>query len=431
MTLSSTGGIPASDITDSPTAFHSCPDCDDYVTDQLIPYLGNKRKLIPLIRRAIDATGMRTGTFYDAFAGSTVVARLAKTLGFRVIANDWEPYSSHIAQCYVARNRPPMFTALGGMDAAFQRLNSLDPVRGYIAAHYCPMDDERYDPDTERMFYTQENGRRIDAIREEIASWAGSGMIGSDEESVLLSSLIYRSAYCSNTSGVFKGFHRGWGGATKTAWYRIRSTLTLSPPILWDNGQKNLVYRADANSLLDEVECDIAYLDPPYNQHQYGSNYHLLNTIALWDKPAVGTSFETRHRTNGKSAIRDDWRRERRSRYCYRSSALDAFGTLIRGLNARHILVSYSTDGIVPFDALLGLLSGRGSLSVVTERYRRYRVSSQRPSSRSHNIEFVIVVDTSRRACASEVLQVKEQVSAQYRNSEAISDVGTTDSLEL
>ena len=387
-----------------------------YIIDQLIPYIGNKRKLTSLIRAAIEATGVREGTFYDAFAGSTVVSRLAKALGYRVIANDWEPYSYYVSLAYIRNNRPPEFRALGGIHNAINTLNRLEPIRGYIARHYCPEDDERYDPDSERMFYTQENGRRIDAIRERIASWKASGTICDDEEAALLAPLIFQAAYCSNTSGVFKGFHRGWGGATKTAWYRIRSTLTLAPPVFWDNSRENLVYKGDANSLLDEVECDIAYLDPPYNQHQYGANYHLLNTVALWDKPQIGPRFEARHADNGKSAIRKDWRTERRSLYCYRDSAQAAFSRLVGGIKARFMLVSYSTDGIIPFDDLLGILADRGELSVVTQRYKRYRVSSQRPSPKSHNVEFVAIVDTGRAADGSNIQKVKQQVYAEHIN---------------
>ncbi len=389
-------------------------DANAFITDQLIPYIGNKRKLVSLIRRAVESTGLCEGTFYDAFAGSTVVARLAKTLGYRVIVNDWEPYSYCISSAYIRNNRPPQFRALGGLENAINSLNNLEPVHGYIATHYCPEDDEHYDLDSERMFYTQQNGRRIDAIRERIASWKMSGVIGEDEEAVLLAPLLFQAAYCSNTSGVFKGFHRGWGGATNTAWYRIRSTLTLKPPVLWDNGCENLVYRDDANALLDEIECDIAYLDPPYNQHQYGANYHLLNTVALWDKPPISSKFEARQKGKGKAAIRTDWRTERRSPYCYKNSALGAFRKLVSGVKARFILVSYSTDGIIPFDDLMEVLADRGGLSVVTQRYKRYRVSSQRPSPRSHNVEFVAIVDTRKSAKKANVQKVKQKVCAEH-----------------
>ena len=364
-----------------------------YLTDQLVPYIGNKRKLLPLIRDAIRKTGVRTGTFLDLFSGSGVVGRLAKAAGFTVVANDWEPYSEAINKAYIATNRPPPFSGLGGMEQAFAALNALPGERGYIAAHYCPADDEAFDTRTERMFYTQENGRRIDAIREQIEQWWLDGKIDEIEKSVLLAPLIYQASYCSNTSGVFKGFHNGWGGATKTAWYRIRSCLTLRAPVLFDNGKQNLVLRADASAVADQIKCDIAYLDPPYNQHQYGANYHLLNTVTLWDKPPISPRISGNGKRD-KAAIRKDWRKLRRSAYCYRSSAVEAFAELVAKLRARYILVSYSTDGIMRVEDLLSVLGERGSLTVIPRRYKRYRVSSQRPSPRAHTVEFVAIVNT-------------------------------------
>lgn len=366
---------------------------DEYLTDQLIPYIGNKRKLLELIAGAVGRTGVRGGVFFDAFAGSGAVSRLAKVMGFKVISNDWEPYSEVINRAYIGSNNPPAFSGLGGMGRAFEELNATPGRRGYIATHYCPQDDERYDVSRERMFYTQSNGRRIDAIREQILAWRDEGTIDAEEEAVLLAPLLFQAAYCSNTSGVFKGFHRGWGGATKTAWYRIRSRLTLKPPVFHDNGQANEVLRMDASEAAERVECDLAYLDPPYNQHQYGSNYHLLNTVALWDKPVV-SPYISGNGARDKSAIRKDWRSLRRSLYCYRQSALPALRQLLGNLKSRWVLVSYSTDGIIPYEELLSALAEHGRLEVLTRQYKRYRVSSQRPSPRPHTVEFVAIVNT-------------------------------------
>lgn len=380
-----------------------------YLTDQLIPYIGNKRKLLPLIRQAIRLTGLESGTLFDAFAGSGVVSRLAKTMGFRVIANDWEPYAEVINNTYITANTPPPFTKLGGLENAISTLNALPGEQGYIASHYCPADDEHYDIITERMFYTQINGRRIDAIREQILSWRSEELIDSEEESVLLAPLIYQASYCSNTSGVFKGFHNGWGGATKTAWYRIRSYLTLQPPLFFDNGAENLVYREDASLLADQIECDIAYLDPPYNQHQYGSNYHLLNTVALWDKPVVNPRISG-NGVRDKAAIRLDWRTVRRSQYCSKLTALQGFRDLIQRLRARYVLVSYSTDGIIGLEDLLSSLAQLGALTIVHKQYKRYRVSSQRPSLRPHTVEFVAIVDTRKASGQGAVQRIVNEI---------------------
>lgn len=372
---------------------HAARHTQEYLYHQLIPYLGNKRKLLPLVAMAIQRSGVVGGRFFDAFAGSGVVSRLAKTLGFQVFSNDWEPYHTPINGTYIGLNRAPAFRALGGMEAAFRAINELPPLDGYIATHYCPRDDGAPDPDRERLFFTRANGRRIDAVREEIARLWGSGDLTPAERDVLLASLLFAVSYVANTSGVFKGFHRGWGGSSGTALYRIMSPLTLRPPIFFSNGRANRVLTEDATAVAGRLDCAIAYLDPPYNQHQYGSNYHLLNTLALWDKPPLNPSILVGGRQVDKSAIRRDWRTERRSAYCYRHSALPEFARLLDRLRADLVLVSYSSDGLIALPDLVHTLAARGSLSCVSQRYKRYRVSPTRPSQRPHNIEFVLILD--------------------------------------
>jgi adenine-specific DNA-methyltransferase len=382
-----------------------------FVFNQLIAYIGNKRKLLAPLVEALGRVEGRDGSFVDFFSGSGVVSRLAKLAHYRVVANDWEPYAYALNQAFIATNALPPFAALGGVEHVYRYLNDeLPPLDGYIARHYCPRCDERPDPDNERMFYTQENGRRIDAIREQIDRWHADGLIDPVEQGVLLASLIYAASYHSNTSGVFKAFHRGWGGATRTAWYRIRARLALRPPTLYNNQQPNLALCADANALARELTGDVAYLDPPYNQHQYGANYHLLNTVALWDKPPLSPHTRVGGRTVNKSAIRQDWLQTRRSAYCYRTSAVDAFADLLAVLRFRSIIVSYSSDGIVPLDELLRLLHARGAVAYIEQPYKRYRVSSQRYSPRSHTLELTFLVDTSRASTQAALCAMREQL---------------------
>ena len=382
---------------------HAAARTGEYVFSQLIPYIGNKRKLLPLIAEGIARTGTKGGTFVDLFTGSTVVSRLAKTMGFRVLANDWEPYSYEIARGTVAINRPPEFGKLGGPEAVFDTLNRLPPLDGYVSTHLCPRRDEAPDVENERMFFTRANGRRIDAIRERIAGWEAQGLLTEEERAYLLSALVYAVSYVSNTSGVFKGFHRGWGGRTGTALYRILSQLLLKPPILHDNGLVNLALREDAQELAPRLgealgtRTNIVYIDPPYNQHPYGSNYHVLNTVVLWDKPTLAPRIRVNGRRVDKSAIRKDWRTQRRSPYNVADAAWPAFERLVGSIDADWLLVSYSTDGNIPLEGLLRALASRGRLTVLTQRYKRYRVSTPRMSPKSHNVEFVAVLDTRAR----------------------------------
>ena len=398
---------------------HAAVRTDDYVFSQLIPYIGNKRKLLHLIGEAVRLTGCKRGTFVDLFTGSTVVARWAKQQGFRVVANDWEPYSHEIARGTVALNREPEFAALGGPEGAFETLNTISPRTGYVAKHLCPADDDHPDLKRERMFFTRANGRRIDAIRDEIARWDQAGLISPDEHAYLMAALMYAVSYVSNTSGVFKAFHRGWGGRTRTALYRILSQLTLKPPVLLDNAQENLALCQDAQALASvlrgatEGRPDIVYIDPPYNQHPYGSNYHVLNTVALWDKPPLDSHFLIDGKVVNKSAIRTDWRIDRRSPYNSTRDALAAFEELMGAIDARFVIVSYSTDGNIPLEGLVEAMARRGALSVVTETYKRYRVSTQRMSAKSHNVEFAAVADTADRGASQDVGQIADAIRAQ------------------
>ena len=366
---------------------HAYQRTDDYLFSQLIPYIGSKRRLISLIDRAVEATGVMSGTFADFFAGSGVVSRYAKKRGFRVVTNDWEPYS------YVLNSATISFNCAPCDDEMFDELNALPGIAGFISNHYCPANDLNADPQLERMYYTRQNGMKIDAIRTKIAEWAESGLISQGQMNYLLAPLISAASYTANTSGVFKAYHNGWGGQTGTAHYRILSELSIKPVCLYDNGKDNLATALDAQQLASTWRAtagappDIAYLDPPYNQHPYGSNYHLLNTIALWDNPDVPDI------TEAKSAIRTDWRTARRSSFNYHNLALPALENLVDAIDCRWILMSYSTDGNIALGDLVEALAKRGSLTTVADSYKRYRVSTQRMSQRSHNVEFVLILD--------------------------------------
>ncbi len=404
---------------------HAAVRTQEYLYNQLFPYIGNKRKLLPLVFEAIlkchsqldwesrkhsnskislDSRFRRNDrtSFVDFFSGSGVVSRLAKKLGFQVIANDWEPYSFFYNNAYIGQNDFPPFKELGGIEKAYNCLNKLEGLHGYTSEYYCPWNDKKPDIKTERMFFTHKNGMKIDAMREKILEWEKSKKISQEEKSILLASFIYSASYVSNTSGVFKGFHNGWGGKTKTALYRILSDIELIPPVLFDNKQKNKVYQLDSQILAEKLhykeKINIAYLDPPYNQHPYGSNYHILNTIALWDKPEINKSILVNGKKTNKSAIRTDWRTERKSVYNYKDEAIKAFDKLIQTINSDYILLSYSTDGHMNLKDILEIMAENGKLSMVTKAYKRYRVSTPRMSDKPYNVETVLILDKNKSA---------------------------------
>lgn len=390
---------------------HTARASDDYVFAQLIPYLGSKRKLLGLIGESLAATAVAQGTFADLFAGSGVVSRFARTLGLATIANDWEPYALAINRCWIECDAPPPFAALGGYPAAIDALNDLPPIEGWVARHLCPADDDHLDPARDRLFFTRANGTRIDAIRERIDAWQRDGTIDAREASCLIAPLLYSACYVANTSGVFKGFHAGWGGKTATALHRIKSRLRLRPAI-FQTGAAGRATNLDATACARAIgPVDVAYLDPPYNQHPYATNYHVLNSIALWDQPALPPTI-----TPGtKAAIRDDWQRDRRSPYNHRGTAERAYRDLLDAVDARFLLTSYSTDGTIPLESLLSACVARGATSIRCATYKRYRVSTQRFSTKPVNVEFVATIDAGRRHDGDDVEALATSIRAHER----------------
>jgi adenine-specific DNA-methyltransferase len=372
---------------------HAARYTDSYLFHQLIPYIGNKRKLLPLIHQAIIAAGVERGdSFTDLFAGSGVVARFAKRINLRVTANDWEPYSLPINQCAITINNTPSFINIGGYENAISVLNGLPGVEGWVTENLCPRDDDNLNDESDRMFFMRKNGMRIDAMREMIAVWRADGTIDETEEAALLAPLLYSTCYVSNTSGVFKGFHRGWGGSTGVALYRIKSDIRLSPAVFYDNSLRNNAICGDAGQTAKNIAVDIAYIDPPYNQHPYGSNYHILNSVTLWDKPQIPANLDR----GNKSAIRTDWRTLRRSAYNRAGDAIAAYSQLIINADARHIITSYSTDGLMKVQDMMEVNCARGAVQLFMQEYKRYRVSPTRTSKKPLNVEFVILTDTTK-----------------------------------
>ena len=382
---------------------HSARNTDEYLFNQLVPYLGNKRRLLHLILEALEITGTLNSKkknppiFADFFAGSGVVSRLARQNGYRVIANDWEPYSHALNHAILACVDAPEFKQLGGYQKAIDILNRLPEVKGWVTHNLCPRNDDLYDPSRDRLFFKRRNGMKIDAIRQQIATWQAQGAINDVEMSALLAPLLYSARFVINTSGVFTSIHQGWGGRTQTASERIESLLWLTPSRFCETGDTQRpaaeMWCVDAQHLANQMsgfEVDVAYLDPPYNQHAYSSNYHVLNSLTLWDQVDLPTPD-----TKGfKSGIDRAWRKERPSAYNSSKYAQEAYEKLLATVNARYILTSYSTDGNIQPKDLLNANLKRGKVTLLTQDVPRYRVSKQRQSERARVLEFIVITDT-------------------------------------
>ena len=381
-----------------------------YLKKQLIAYIGNKRSLQPLLYQVFskisncgrggDRSAGQPAMFLDPFAGSGSVARLARYLGFRVLANDWEYYAfvlNYAHLCIGSSDAQGLFRSRGGPERMLAELNALPPppeTDRYISRYYAPASTETAEYRTERLFYTRENALIIDGIRSRIEEMYPGRKI-TKEKLLLLAALLYQCATHTNTSGVFKACHKGFGGHGRDALGRILSPIRLQMPIVIDAPGEAEVGCQDALQFVRSRPAELCYLDPPYNQHQYGSNYHLLNTIALWDKPAIDNELRGDGRLKHKAGIRKDWVKTR-SDYCYRRSAGRTFRELLDAIDARHIVLSYNTEGIIPFEELVELLASQGRVELFGNEYVKYRGGKQSIARQVHNLEFVLLLDRTR-----------------------------------
>ncbi len=384
-----------------------------YLKKQLIAYIGNKRSLLPFISQVLDfvESYAEIESFLDPFAGSGSVSRLAKLRGYRVFAADWEPYAFIVNAAHVSIDRsevPSMFASDGGLEEALRRLNG--PVgeyasagaegepEGVMARYYAPGSADSADYKRERMFYTRENALFMDRVRENIEDAYPGWDLSVErlrEKYLLLALLVYQAATHANTSGVFKAFHKGFGGFGADALKRILAPMRLDCPVLIDGKHPCRVGCEDAQFYVSGKTVDLCYLDPPYNSHQYGSNYHILNTIVFGDEPPIDDSRTPEGLLVSKAGIRRDWKKTK-SPFCYRESAPGALNNLLQRIDARFVLVSYNTEGIIPFDALFEMLSSQGTVQIKTQPYVKYRGGKQSIERMVHNQEILLLLDRAR-----------------------------------
>lgn len=362
-------------------------DNPDYLSRQLITYLGNKRALLPHIDRAVcdvrDALGGRKLRAADLFSGSGVVARLLKRHADLLCVNDLEGYSSLLNRCYLT-NRAD-FPA-EAFEAAFEQAKKAleTPVEGIICQNYAPADDGNIQPG-ERVFYTRQNAMTIDTLR------AFIGTLPEGLQPYFLAPLLAEASVHANTGGVFKGFYKDsatgigkFGGNGENALQRILGRIELHRPILSEFACESRVFQKDAGVLAEELPpLDLVYLDPPYNQHPYGSNYFMLNIIA-------------ENRISGPlsrvSGIPVDWNR---SEYNKPAQALAAFSALVEALNARFVLISYNSEGFITLEQMEAMLSRLGRVTRQDISYNTYRASRNLSGRDLHVKEYLFLLEKS------------------------------------
>lgn len=311
----------------------------------MIKYLGSKRTLIPALgqiaRAASHTMGARTAV--DLFAGTTRVAQEFKRQGLNVSACDLATYSHVLAQCYISTDARAHNIA--EVCSALDYLAHLPGVPGYFTETFCE----------KSRFFQPHNGARIDVIRQTIEhdfkdSWLYP---------VLLTALMEAADRVDSTTGVQMAYLKNWAP-------RSYNELELRVPELLDGGGK--AYLGDSMMLIDELEkTDLMYLDPPYNQHRYFTNYHIWETLVRWDKPEV----------YGVACKRVDAREEEtKSVFNKKREMKDAFFALLAraALKAGALVVSYNNEAWISSEEMLECLGSLGYEDVLALDfdYKRY-----------------------------------------------------------
>lgn len=339
----------------------------EFLSEQIITYIGNKRSLLSFIGTALSDVRSELGKdkldIADIFSGSGIVSRYMKQFANKLYINDLEKYSETLNKCYLANAEDIDFDSLKSYyNSVINKLDSEPLRRGFISELYAPADDNDIKKG-ERVFYTTRNARYIDTARQLIED------VPEPYRTFLLAPLLYEASVHNNTSGVFKGFYKNsktgigqYGGNGKNALSRIMSDIELKLPIFSNFSCEVHVYREDANALAPELpELDLVYMDPPYNQHPYGSNYFMLNLIDSYIRPDDISKV---------SGIPKGWNK---SDYNYKQTAKDRMRSLCDDLRAKYLLISFSDDGFILRDEMVNMLSDIGEVRVLDKQYNTFR----------------------------------------------------------
>lgn len=326
-------------------------------------YIGSKSNLLKRIdeflSRHLDGD---EESFLDLFGGTNAVGLHFKPR-FKITSNDLLHFSYLHALATVENNRPLKFSSLRrhGINDPLKQLQGLIFETHTNKPGYY---EKAYSPTGGAMYLTTDNARRLDLARSEIDRWSKEGLINRIENAYLVSCLVRALPSVSNTTGTYGAYLKKWD-------QRALKPLTLEPLPVLDNGRRNRSFNINSNILAGETRADVIYIDTPYNNRQYAPNYHLLENVARNEQPEL------------KGATRIfDWS-DLKSDYSSVRNAENAFSNLMSALNGRHVVVSYSSEGIIPEDRLIEIIRDRSyDGKVTTERipYRKYKskVASKR-----------------------------------------------------
>lgn len=316
-------------------------------------YIGSKHRLARFIKANVAKTvtgDLKEMVFCDLFAGTGSVGRNFKGDVKTVIANDVEFYSYTLLQNYIGNHL--------ALDYKFWllQLNEMPGKQGFIFEHYSQGGKAG------RLYFSSENGMKIDAVRLQIELWKTSGEISVNLYYFLLTSLLEAADKVANTASIY-------GAYLKKLKVTAERDLVLAPAIFEVTEGSHEVFNRDANLLINDIEGDVMYLDPPYNNRQYGANYHVLNTITKYD------TFVPK----GKTGMRAYYR----SNFCRTRRVKNSFELLLKNANFKYIFLSYNNEGLMPAADIRVVMERYGSYDLVTRDYKRFK--ADKTENRNHH----------------------------------------------
>ena len=344
-------------------------------------FIGNKTKLLVYIDEILKDHHVLEGRrFFDFFSGTASVGRYFKEQGYTVTSSDILYFSYVLQEAYIGNTGEPSFNTLlktlppsshirlvsTNYELVLDYLNDLEGVEGFIYRNYTEEGTEG--SGQKRMFFNAINGKKIDAIRQQIEKWHDNKLINRHEYFVLVATLIESVPFYANISGVYAAFLKDYDP-------RAKKTLVLRPVDLSSKGPGGKAHNVNSMELLQEIDTDVLYLDPPYNGRQYAPNYHLLETIAKYDNPVI----------KGVAGIRPYV--HQKSEFCNAATAIVALEKIAATAKYKTLVLSYNSEGIMPQDKIMQALGKYGDVKLYEVNYRRFKSNSNGESKHKTHIQ--------------------------------------------
>ena len=304
----------------------------------MIKYIGSKRLLLDDIASCVSS---KSETFVDLFSGTSRVGHHMKKKGMSVIANDYATYAKVIADCYIVADRKKYIKDAEKLINEYNQSNK--KFCGYFTETFC----------CDSQYFNPKNGERIDWIREDLEKRSLDPIL----KNIMLTSLMEAADKVDSTCGVQMAYLKRYAK-------RSYNDLKMKVPDMVDNldGNTYKAFQMDSNVLVKTLDpVDVMYIDPPYNQHSYLGNYHIWESLCIWDK--------AEH--YGKACKRVDTK-IKKSDYNMKRKALSAMDSLVKNLKCETAIVSFNNEGYIPRSDMEALLSKHGDLAVEEIDYKRY-----------------------------------------------------------